>query len=803
MHMEHFCDALRSDGLLIDEVIADGTIHRTATTKKPRSNSAWYVYFDNPYPIGVWGDWRTGEKKIWRSYEQSALNPKERVREKAVLREIVTQRAEEQKRVYKEAAELAATIWDRTKPLLETFDYLSGKQITSHGLRYYKGSAVVPVYDCQTQELISLQFIDRDSKKRFLRGSKTKGGYFGIGKPKGNILYLCEGYATAATIYKVTGCGVAIAFNAGNLQTVAEGLLKRYPNLQVIIAADNDRFNEHNIGLEKAKRAAESLGCHYILPVFPDEADGTDFNDLFVIAGQEEVARQLGPSPPDTETEKEEPVRYDYQPFPMEVLPDPVRDYALAQARALGVPPALVILPMFTVFSAAIGNSVAIQLKRSWREPATLWTIVVATSGSGKSPAMKAALNPVLKLEKSSLEQFEQEKQEYAERLDQWESLSKKDRVNAPKPIEPVHRRYRIADTTIEALVALHTENPRGLLVARDELSGLIGSFDRYAKGESDMQSFIEMYDGRPISVDRKSGDKKVLSIHRPNISITGTIQPGMLRSRLTSSHFESGFFSRFIICAPPTRQTGWTDADVSQAVEVAYERMVRSLYQIPHQEDPICLILEGEAKEYFKDFVNQSAILRESMPDGALRSAIVKMDATCARIALILHVLDNAEQLRESSSEGKQHFVSADAMGRAITVTNWLREETIRVWHELDFHHMALSKEEQLLAELPEAFTSQQAADMLGKSQRQIQRDIKNLTQKGYIEERQRGVYHKKEAMSRVANVVSDDFPAREQSETTQTTCDTVTRLDEEIRSSDLLNEETEAVFFPDEAPF
>ena len=49
------------------------------------------------------------------------------------------------------------------------------------------------------------------------------------------------------------------------------------------------------------------------------------------------------------------------------------------------------------------------------------------------------------------------------------------------KPDPPQAERFIVSDTTVEALAPILLANPRGLLLARDELAGWIGSFDRYA----------------------------------------------------------------------------------------------------------------------------------------------------------------------------------------------------------------------------------------------------------------------------------------------------------------------------------
>jgi hypothetical protein len=58
-------------------------------------------------------------------------------------------------------------------------------------------------------------------------------------------------------------------------------------------------------------------------------------------------------------------------------------------------------------------------------------------------------------------------------------------------------------DPTIERFARLIGENPKGMLLYRDELSGWIGSHDRYGGAGGDRPFYLQAYGGRPYVVDR------------------------------------------------------------------------------------------------------------------------------------------------------------------------------------------------------------------------------------------------------------------------------------------------------------
>jgi len=119
-------------------------------------------------------------------------------------------------------ADVARHIWERAKPSPEGHAYLRKKQIGPNGAKLRAGSLVVPVKDVDGS-LHSLQFISASGEKIFLSGGRVSGCCFGIGR-LGKHVYVCEGFATGATIHETTLQAVVVALNAGNLKAVATAL---------------------------------------------------------------------------------------------------------------------------------------------------------------------------------------------------------------------------------------------------------------------------------------------------------------------------------------------------------------------------------------------------------------------------------------------------------------------------------------------------------------------------------------------------------------------------------------------------
>ncbi len=151
------------------------------------------------------------------------------------------------------------------------------------------------------------------------------------------------------------------------------------------------------------------------------------------------------------------------------------------------------------------------------------------------------------------------------------------------KPEAPQAERCIVSDTTVEALAPLLLANPRGLLMARDELAGWIGSFDRYAggKGGADAAHWLSMHAGESIVVDRKTGIPRTIFVPQAAVCVCGGIQPAILHRALGIEHRESGLAARLLLTCPPRVAKRWTEAEIDPAAEAEIARLVDRLYEL------------------------------------------------------------------------------------------------------------------------------------------------------------------------------------------------------------------------------
>nr|WP_246118679.1 toprim domain-containing protein [Azomonas agilis] len=258
----------------------DGEFHRFhVPEEKSGTRNGWYVLYLDSLPSGAFGSWKTGQAATWCSRKPTDPIEAERVRQRIEQAKVKRQLEQQQRHQY--AAEKARQIWQRALPANPSHTYLVAKQVPAYGLRQCGNTLLVPLI--HNGQLVNLQFIQPDGCKRFLSGGQVKGCYSPLGQIQAHKpMYLCEGRITGHALHQHTQCPVACAMNAGNLLPAGQHLKAKYPDLELVIAGDDDRLTEGNPGRTKALEAANQLGCSAVFPAWPAGAPVslTDFNDL-------------------------------------------------------------------------------------------------------------------------------------------------------------------------------------------------------------------------------------------------------------------------------------------------------------------------------------------------------------------------------------------------------------------------------------------------------------------------------------------------------------------------------------------
>ena len=374
-------------------------------------------------------------------------------------------------------------------------------------------------------------------------------------------------------------------------------------------------------------------------------------------------------------------------PFPTHALPGAVRAFVEAEAEALGCDASMVALPALAALAGAVGASRAIEAKRGWAELPIVWACVVAPSGTLKSPAMRAALAPLHDQQSALAQAYELDAAEHAlavERharaLAEWKKRGGDD--DPPRePHAPEPSRILIGDTTLEALAPILRANPRGVLLARDEIGGWVRGFDAYKGGRGgDAATWLGCWQGDPLLVDRKTGERRTLHVPRACVSVCGTTQPGTFARVLTGEHMASGLTARLLLAAPEPRAARWTDESTPQPVRGAYERTLRALLSLSPTMDasgetePLVLPLTPEARAAFAGWFDTGAERMDGAGD-ELNAALSKLRGYALRLALLHHLAHEAEH------GGGAEAVGVESLRAGCVLADWFAAEAERVY--------------------------------------------------------------------------------------------------------------------------
>jgi putative DNA primase/helicase len=569
-------------------IIADGEIHRFAPSGK-KERDGWYVFFGL---AGVFGEWSQGIRELW-SLKGNGIAPLNTEEIQVHIQKAKRRFAEETLRKQEEFSITALERWEALSATGHS-PYLERKKVDALGVRFEGQNLIVPLRDT-AGKFWSLQTIHPDGTKCFLAGGRKAGCFHLMGTPAARgHLYVAEGYATGASVYRATSNPVAIAFDAGNLDPVVEALTKAYSQTSLILAGDEDQWKDNNVGRKTAEDVAQKYGCSVVFPTFKNTATyPTDFNDLHVLEGLEEVKRQLEqlesslkwPSPFPLHALKQDlsPVPV----FPPALIPEPYQEWLCDIAERMQCPLDYVAIGALVVTSSLIGTGCRIRpkAKDSWAIIPNLWGGIVGAPSTLKSPALKEIMRPIEALEKKAYEEYKSAYQDYLIDLEASKALQEairkemtraaacsdafalgesKERLRTFKdPEEPSCKRYLVNDTTIEKMHELLSRNPRGLLLFRDELLGLLTQWNKSGH-ESDRAFYLEAWNGDGSNTVDRIG-RGTLYAENICLSLLGSTQPLKLTTyfeKALQGSDNDGLLQRFQLLVYPDLPRDWRLVD-------------------------------------------------------------------------------------------------------------------------------------------------------------------------------------------------------------------------------------------------
>lgn len=363
------------------------------------------------------------------------------------------------------------------------------------------------------------------------------------------------------------------------------------------------------------------------------------------------------------------------------LLPPTLADFVLDEADRMPCSPDYIAAALLVCLGSVIGARCAVKPKRhdDWIVTPNLFGGIVGDPSSKKSPALGTVTRFLVRLEAKEADKlveankiFEAEKAAFEAHQSAVKASMKaaasgkgdkgkmltavNDLKTLEAPEEPYQRRFKSNDSTVQKLGDLLVNNPQGMLVFRDELIGLLASWEKEGH-EEDKAFYLEGWNGTgSFNIDRIGRG----SLHIKNLclSVFGGIQPELLERYLAgiaSSLDNDGRIQRFqVLVYPNAVPWEWRDRYPVKGAREA----VRDLFDRLASFDPLQdgaapaddfvklpnFCFDDAAQEVFVEWCTELHtvhIANEQSP--LMQQHFGKFEKLFCSVALILHLAEGS----------------------------------------------------------------------------------------------------------------------------------------------------------------
>jgi putative DNA primase/helicase len=542
---------------------------------------------------------------------------------------------------------------------------------------------------------------------------------------KAETVYLAEG---ERDVHTLEAWGLVASCNSGGSGSSAlyTGWTDYFQDRHIVILPDNDVPGRKHAAAVAAALLNVGASVRMVeLPGLPAKGDVTDWreaggtferfrelteaakpmnavvlSDLRARWGLEEDDSHQTRAEMADQWPKPEPIQNGLPPvetFSEDLLPDSFRSLVADVSDRMQVPMDYPAVVMVLCLAGAVNRRAVIQPKANdtgWVIVPNLWGAIIAPPGFMKSPVIQAANRPLTHIQtewqhkhEDMLKDYALAKEEYELRRAAWKELykaaSKKGNA-APdrpedEPKEPKLRRLIVNDATFEALHQTMSENPAGILVIRDELTGWWSQLDRAGR-EGERAFCLQAWNGDTGHTIDRIG-RGTIHVEACCMSMLGGIQPGRLRSYLADALQDGpsndGLIQRFQLLVWPDTASDWNYVDRAPngASEQQVARVFRKVVEMD-AENPVRFRFAADAQELFIEwFAELEAKIRGDELHPALISHLSKYRKLMPALALLFELADAAAR------HGGTDSVSLTNAQRAAAWCEYLESHARRVY--------------------------------------------------------------------------------------------------------------------------
>lgn len=420
--------------------------------------------------------------------------------------------------------------------------------------------------------------------------------------------------------------------------------------------------------------------------------------------------------------------------FPVVIFPEKIKKIVQQTSEESNYPLNYIAAAMFFAASVAVGNCRTL-MAGTIKVKAILFMSLIGTPGSGKTHPINFAVAPFLRLDKSSILRYQNS-------LEDWRKTPAESRGKKPKA-----KQFRVQDITMEAITKILGETRRGIFVFVDELKGWISSFNKYRNGGGDLEQWLSLYNGIPITVNRK-GEDDVTYVEDPFVSVIGGMQPGILPKLFGGDNMDNGFFYRLLYVNNDAdgKPLLWKKADLPSGCDDEWRKFINSILRptgyFDDVEKEMNYTFSDDAWSYIVDWQNNTELHNAEEEPESVTAIFRKIQDYCLRFCLVIHVM------REAAGEIPQSTTIDENIALRATILSEYFFRTAKETYDLvqmgGFNH---GKFFDLLNCLNTTFSAEQAVavgERIGISRNTVFRYLRQEADGPFLKKTGHGKYAK-----------------------------------------------------------
>lgn len=340
---------------------------------------------------------------------------------------------------------------------------------------------------------------------------------------------------------------------------------------------------------------------------------------------------------------------------PIDLFPKVLAQRANEVAVDVGCEPIIPLMAGLAAVCGVVDSRIRLHIGGSFKVPPILWIMTIGDPSVKKSPGANQMFRVLADLEHEDRDKhrvehliwegkqatFAASKKAYLEHCGQASALLDNDTPPGvtPLPEEPKALRLKVTDSTSQKIVHLSQGRPRGFLLHLDEMKNWTDKINTPQSGE-DRGCWIQGYESGGYTMDRVGTG--TISAENIAVAIYGNLQPRVFEYNL-SKMSDDGLLQRFIpitVRSDLSVKPKFTPSYLTSSGD--YDELLRKLYALPVQEyslSPDSFSVYDEFQDWYYNLINAEKMIRSS---DTYLTALGKAEGTCARLALIFHLIES-----------------------------------------------------------------------------------------------------------------------------------------------------------------